>query len=205
VRAWIYDRTFPSLSTGWYRSVLERLTPGSRVLDVGVGTATALVGNAGLVRERNLRITGIDIDVDYLKKAEQRIRDANLRDLVDVKQESVYAHQGGPYDVAYFSASFMLLPDPAAALRHVSTLLAPDGRVFFTQTFHDKKNPAMERIKPLLVKLTTIHFGRVTYEEEFLAQVASADNTVVEHVVLERQPSRSYRLVVTQPTVEPGA
>lgn len=199
MRAWIYDRAFPFLSTGWYTAVLERLEPGSHVLDVGVGTASALTRNAALLRQRDLQVTGIDIDIDYLKTARQRVQKAGLQDRVDVVHESVYEHQGGPYDAAYFSASFMLLPDPAAALRHVSTLLAPNGRVFFTQTFHHGRNPTMERLKPLLVKLTTINFGRVTYEEEFLDQVATAGNRVVEHVVLEHQPSKSYRLVVTQP------
>ncbi len=46
------------------------------------------------------------------RRAPRRARRASNRVL-----ESVYDHAGGPYDAAYFSASLMLLPDPAAAVR----------------------------------------------------------------------------------------
>ena len=39
----------------------------------------------------------------------------------------------------------MLLPDPPAALRHVRTLLDPDGRIYFTQTFEHTPSRAVER------------------------------------------------------------
>jgi SAM-dependent methyltransferase len=174
MRAWIYDRTFVGLTVGWYREVLKRLPRGARLLDVGIGTGGALVRNAALVRLRDLHIVGIDIDRVYLRRCRKLIAEARLGRHVEPLLESVYDHHGGPYDAVYFSASFMLLPDPVGALCHAAQLLVPGGRIYFTQTIHTKRSPVMEKVKPLLHRLTTIHFGRVTYEHELVEVVRRA-------------------------------
>jgi ubiquinone/menaquinone biosynthesis C-methylase UbiE len=174
MRAWIYDRTFAGLTVGWYREVLTRLPRGARLLDVGIGTGGALVRNAALVKERKLHVVGVDIDGAYLHRCRKQIAEAGLARYVLPMLESVYDHHGGPYDAIYFSASFMLLPDPVGALRHAARLLVPGGRVYFTQTIHGKRAPVMEKVKPMLHRLTTIHFGRVTYEHELVEVVRRA-------------------------------
>ena len=88
--------------------------------------------------------------------------------------ESVYDHRDGPYDAAYFSASLMLLPDPGAAVAHVAGLLRPAARCSCTQTFHHRRSPLVERAKPLARYVTTIDFGRVTYEADFRRAFADA-------------------------------
>jgi ubiquinone/menaquinone biosynthesis C-methylase UbiE len=174
MRAWLYDQTFVGLTVGWYREVLERLPRGARLLDVGIGTGGALVRNADLVRQRNLHIVGVDIDPVYLRRCRKLVAKAGLARHVVPKLESIYDHHGGPYDAVYFSASFMLLPDPAGALHHAAQMLSPGGRVYFTQTIHTKRAPVMERVKPMLHRVTTIHFGRVTYEHELVEVVRRA-------------------------------
>lgn len=196
MRAWIYDKTIRPLTAGWYREVLGRLAPGSRLLDVGVGTAGALVENAPIVRARNLHVHGIDIDPDYVRQAHRSVLNADLVDHISVEQVSVYDHRGGPYDAAYFSASFMLMPDPPAALRHVVGILRPGAPVFFTQTFEHRRNRIVETAKPLLHRVTTIKFGKVTYEEDFLDAIRDAGQHVEEMTTLERQRTRSFRLAV---------
>lgn len=199
VRGWIYDTAIKPLTGKWYREVLVRLPDGARLLDVGIGTAGALLENADLVREKNLRITGVDIDRDYVKRAQTQVYKKELVDHVTVLLESVYDHSAGPYDAVYFAASFMLMPDPIQALVHVNTLLAPDARVYFTQTFEDKPSRLVEKTKPLLKKLTTIDFGKVTYEQQFLDVLEHAEVNVVELTTMGRQGGRTFRLAVTQP------
>ena len=199
IRAWIYDRALLPLTTGWYRAVLDRLPEGASLLDVGIGTAGALVGNAALVKERNLRVVGVDIDADYVKQAQKHVADAGLEDRVRVDLKSIYDFDEKGFDAAYFSASFMLMPDPEAALRHVMGLLAPGGRIFFTQTFQEKRSPLTERFKPMLKTLTTVDFGQVTYEADFLAVLEKGGLTVLEHERLGGRPAWSYRLVVGKP------
>jgi SAM-dependent methyltransferase len=198
VRGWIYDRAITGLTTGWYRAVLDRLPYGAAVLDVGIGTGTSLVRCAEQVRAKNLQFTGLDIDRDYHARCVEEIARADLGGHVTPVLESVYDHRGGPYDAAYFSASLMLLPDPAAAIAHVAQLVAPDGRVFATQTFQHRRSPLLERVKPMVRHLTTIQFGRVTYEEEFRRAFAEAGVDLMELVTLRGRRHYSYRLAVAR-------
>ncbi len=184
------------MTAAWYAAVLERVPRGARVLDVGVGTGRALVANRHLLVAKDIRVTGIDIDRAYVDAATKSVGQAGLDDRVDIRLESVYDHRGGPYDVGYFSASFMLLPDPGAALDHVAGLLEPDGALYFTQTFEHRRSPSMERLKPLLRLVTSIDFGQVTYEEAFLKTLASGRIEVVENTVLQMKQRRSYKLIV---------
>src|SRR5688500_652103 len=174
VRAWVYDRVIAGMTASWYRQVLARLPHGARILDVGIGTAAALARCADVVHAKNLTVVGLDIDRDYLACCQAAVRRAGLTGHVSPVLGSVYDHRGGPYDAVYFSASLMLLPDPAAAIAHVATLLVPNGRLFSTQTFHHRRSALLEWAKPLAQHVTTIHFGRVTYEHEFRKAFAAA-------------------------------
>jgi len=198
LRAWIYDRALLPLTSGWYQEVLDRMPRGSRMLDVGIGTAGALANNADVIQERDLQVVGIDIDPDYVRRARARVLKAGIADRVDVRLESVYTFESDPFDAVYFSASFMLLPDPVAALEHVIRQLVPGGKVYFTQTFQDKRSPVMEKVKPLLKTVTTVDFGGVTYERDFMDILEAAGAEVVEHKCMEAKRSMSYRLVVIE-------
>ncbi len=199
VRARIYDAVIVHLTAGWYRAVIDRLPVGCRLLDVGIGTGGALAANAAEVVRKDLRVTGVDIDRDYVERCTRAVADAGLAERVEVRCESIYDHRAGPYDAVYFSASFMLLPDPRGALRHVATLLAPGGRLYFTQTFENQRASAMERIKPLLRLVTTIDFGKVTYEADFRRVLAASGVEVEEFVALSRGRRRSSILALGRP------
>ncbi|WP_018868247.1 MULTISPECIES: bifunctional 2-polyprenyl-6-hydroxyphenol methylase/3-demethylubiquinol 3-O-methyltransferase UbiG [unclassified Thioalkalivibrio] len=199
MRSAIYNLLILRLTSQWYAEVMRRLSDGAALLDVGIGTAGALLANADTAREKGLVITGIDIDADYIKHARQALRESPLADRAEARLESIYDHTGGPYDAIYFSASFMLLPDPEGALRHCRSLLKPEGRVFFTQTFQTRPSRWMERFKPLLKRITTIDFGRVTYEETFREQVAGAGFAIDEFTTLGRHGPRASVLAIARP------
>jgi SAM-dependent methyltransferase len=195
MRAWLYDRLLLATTSPWYREVLARVPTGGRILDVGIGTAGALVRHAAALRARDLRVVGLDVDPDYVRRALRKVEDSGLGERVDVVHEAFEDHEGGPYDAVYFGGSFMLLADPAAALAHARTLLAPGGRVWFTQTFQDRRSAVMERLKPTLKAFTSVDFGRVTYEADFLDALARGGLEVETHEVLGRTAGRSSRLV----------
>jgi len=194
-----YDAVIVGMTTGWYRAVLARLPRGCRLLDVGIGTGAALIANADLLRERDIRVVGVDVDAAYVERCRRAVAEAGLAERIEVRLEGVEAHRGGPYDAVYFSASFMLLPAPAAALRQVRTLLTAAAEVYFTQTFEHRRSRAVELLKPLLRPLTGIDFGRVTYEPEFRATIAEAGFRLVELETLDPGRRRAGVLAVARP------
>ena len=197
-RARIYDAAIVPMTAVWYRAVLARLPPGCRLLDVGIGTGGALLANADLVVARDVRVTGVDVDAAYVERCVREVARHELGDRIEARRQSVYDHRGGPYDCAYFSGSFMLLPDPPQALRHVRSLLVPGGRMYFTQTFEHEPSPGLEAVKPLLRLVTTIDFGRVTYEASFRRALADAGIEIDALEILASGPRRSAVLAVAR-------
>jgi ubiquinone/menaquinone biosynthesis C-methylase UbiE len=208
-RGWLYDRLVAGMTSGWYREVLTRLPRGTRLLDVGVGTGAAVVRCADLIRERELSVVGIDVDADYLARCERAVRRAGLSSAVSPRLESVYDHSfnaaDGPYDAAYFSASLMLLPDPVAAVRRVTGLLRPGGTLYATQTFQLRRSRLVERGKPLIRYVTTIEFGRVTYEDDFRACLAAAGVELTALHTMASSRHHAYRLAIAKPVPRPAA
>ena len=199
LRGAVYDTLIVRMTADWYRAVLQRLAAGCRLLDVGIGTGAALIANAELLGERDVRVMGVDVDAAYVERCRAAIARHGLGDRITVRHESIDRHQGGPYDAVYFSGSFMLLPDPAGTLRRVRSLLVPGGSVYFTQTFEHRRSRAVELAKPLLRPLTGIDFGRVTYEPDFRATLAAADFRLVELGTLRPGSRRSAALAIARP------
>jgi SAM-dependent methyltransferase len=195
----IYDAAIVGMTAGWYRAVLRRLPAGCRLLDVGIGTGAALIANADLLREKDVRVTGVDIDAAYVERCRRAIGRHGLDGRVAVRLESIDLHEAGPYDAVYFSGSFMLLPDPGGTLRHVRSLMAAGGFVYFTQTFEHRRSRLVELVKPLLRPLTGIDFGRVTYEPDFRRAVSEAAFRVMETEVLHPGSRRTAVLAVACP------
>ena len=199
IRSAVYDALIVRMTSDWYRAVLRRLPSRCRLLDVGIGTGAALIANADLLVEKDVRIVGVDVDAAYVERCRRAIVRRGLGDRVTVRLESIDVHQGGPYDAVYFSGSFMLLPDPVGTLRHVRSLLSPDGPVFFTQTFEHRRSRAVELLKPLLRPLTGIDFGRVTYEPDFRRTLAEARFGLVEMETLHPGSQRAAVLAIARP------
>ena len=170
----VYDVLIVKMSTKWYASVLKDLEKNSTLLDIGIGTATALRNNKSIVDAKDLRVAGVDYDARYVKAAERRVaQDAKLRDRVSVVCASVYdgpvlaaLRPKGGFDAAYFSGSLTLMPDPVEALQAVAAVVRPGGRVYVTQTYQKRAAPVMRVVKPLLRYVTTVDFGRLTSTEE---------------------------------------
>lgn len=201
MRSLIYEIGFRPLTMQGYREVLARQPMGGRFLDVGVATGGSLVRNGQLLRDRDLTVYGIDIDGDYLRTCRKQVEAYGLGDRITVEERSVYDLEEGGFHGAYFGASFMLMPDPVAAARRVAAALVPGGRIFFTQTFQEVPSTFWERAKPLLHRVTTIHFGRVTYAPEFLATLDAAGLDVADEFMLRHGRERTVRLYETRPRI----
>jgi len=198
LRLWAYDRVMLRLSTAWYAHILEHTEPGSHLLDVGCGPWSAQAANAELLRQRDLRLTGLDIDAGYLRAARQRVAQAGCSSRVDLLPQRVEAHQGGPYDGACLVASVMLLDDPVAALHHVASRLRPGAPLWLALTIMTRPSPVAEAIKPHLHHLTTVRFGRVTYADTLDTWLQGAGLTLVKREETGRSEPFAWWVVQTR-------
>mmetsp|Transcript_26885 Transcript_26885/g.104342 ORF Transcript_26885/g.104342 Transcript_26885/m.104342 type:complete len:152 (+) Transcript_26885:1905-2360(+) len=90
VRASIYDAFIVSFTAKWYSAVLNRLPEGAHILDVGIGTGTALLRNASQIRDKKIRVTGVDYDQSYVLKCKKEIAEHDLEQSVSVVHASIY-------------------------------------------------------------------------------------------------------------------
>ncbi|CAL1134538.1 unnamed protein product [Cladocopium goreaui] len=74
----VYDAVIVWMTARWYQVVFQRLQRGNRILDVGIGTATALVKNKAELLDRHLSVVGIDYEAAYVRKAEAVLKEADL-------------------------------------------------------------------------------------------------------------------------------
>lgn len=74
----VYDVVIVWMTAVWYRAVFDKLEVGARVLDVGIGTATALARNKEVLLKKRISVVGLDYEEAYVKKAENVLRKAGL-------------------------------------------------------------------------------------------------------------------------------
>ncbi len=210
--ATIYDVLIVQMTQVWYQAVLQRLEQSSRLLDIGIGTATALVSgtNKDVVRQKDIKIIGIDYEAAYIKKATSVVRNAGLspnvklycQSIYDEKLAELFGSERERFDAAYFSGSITLMPDPSEALKCAARMLKPGGVIYITQTFQNRPSPFMEWLKPMLHRLTTIDFGRVTYHSEVADIVRAAGMVVTEDAPVPgsiNNASQTARMLVVKP------
>lgn len=146
LRSRVYDWLIIGVTAMQYHAVLQHLPIDCRLMDVGIGTAAALLhtSNRSLLQDKRVRVHGIDIDAHYVEAAGKAVAEAGLaaspgkdaREIdaakkgpwVDVRKKSIYDvgdDDVGRYDAAYFSSSLMLVPDPAGALRAAARAVGP--------------------------------------------------------------------------------
>jgi len=210
LKADIYDFLIIRMTTKWYAAVLERCAGGDRIIDVGIGTATALVNNKEILQRKNLVVVGIDPEAEYIKKAGEVISAAGISERCKVNCASIYDPKlrmlftgAARFDAAYFSGSLTLMPDPAAALKCAASMLTDKGVIYITQTFQNRPSPIMERLKPLLRRFTSVDFGKVFYHAEVQSIVAKAGMQVVEDNPVSGSidnAAQTARLIVLKPT-----
>ncbi len=175
----LYDFAIVHMTERWYAAVLADLDLRVRgapvtVLDVGIGTATALVRNRQQIAGSKMCFVGVDYDAGYIAKGKAKVAEAGLSDRVQLHCGSFFDaallgrllaenSDAQQFDAAYFSGSLTLLPSPLEALNICRTLVKPGGLVYITQTFQKVGCPGLRFIKPLLWLLTTIDFGKVSH------------------------------------------
>lgn len=204
----IYDFLIIKMTRLWYKTVLEKCNDNDKILDVGIGTGTALLKNKDIVFKKKLRYYGLDIDEQYVKKCkkifendlninEKHIEPISVYEENDIKKAFINNDNDELFDVVYFSGSITLLPDPLKALKIAKKLLKPNNNsmIYITQTYQIKNSPILSKIKPLLKYITTIDFGQLTYKTDIVSILNKfEEGKIVEMKPIENSINTSYQV-----------
>lgn len=203
MRNYLYKLIIDDVTDICYKNCLDYFPANSSILDVGIGNGIMINDYHEVIKSKNLKITGIDINDDYLKHCKGLIRNWQLKDNIQVHKAPVerYAPPSkGYFDYILFSMSFMLFDDQKLVLDRIKPWLKPHGEVVFFQTMFKNKSLFMELIKPRLKWVTSIDFGRVTYEKDFAALLDQKEISITQDRMLKREWFKGeYHMIISTP------
>lgn len=199
----VYNLIIGNVNELCYRHGLAYFPDHSAILDVGIGNGAMLKRHHALVRSKHLKITGIDIDGQSLDHCRNLIRRHRLEDAIDIHHVSVESYRPPKdhyFDFVFFSMSFMLFKNQPLVLERIKTWLKPGGSVIFFQTIFKEQSLFMDIVKPRLKYVTTVDFGRVTYERDFIRLLEERELAIREDRLLKRKWFKGeYRFIVSEP------
>jgi phosphatidylethanolamine/phosphatidyl-N-methylethanolamine N-methyltransferase len=159
-RRWagVYDAVFGGVSAfGRRRAVAEvNRLPGSRVLEVGVGTGLALPHYRG-----DKRVVGVDLSREMLEKAADRVRAERLGHVVGLAEMDAehMAFADGAFDIAVAMFTASVVPDAKRLYAEMSRVVRPGGQLLFVNHFAAEDGPRwwVERAMAPLSRLLGWH------------------------------------------------
>lgn len=197
----LYKMIIDDVTDLCYKNSLDYFSNNSAILDVGIGNGLMMKNYHSLIKFKGLKITGIDINKQYLNHCDHLIRTYQLENNIEIfcKPVETYEPQKkGCFDYIFFSMSFMLFNDQKLVLDRIKDWLKVGGEIIFFQTMYEERFRLMEFIKPKLKYITTIDFGNVTYEKDFFALLHEKKLSILEDRLLKREWFKGeYRMIVT--------
>jgi alpha-N-acetylglucosaminidase len=199
----LYQLLINSVTDLCYRNCLTYFTDNSAILDVGIGNGIMTRKYHRLIKSKNLKITGLDINHNYLNHCASLIRKYQLENNIQIYEEPVEAYEpreNNAYDAIFFSMSFMLFKDQYLVLDRIKDWVKPNGEIVFFQTMYPRRLWLMEVIKPNLRYLTGIEFGNVTYESDFFKLLNEKQFITKENRLLKKNWFQGeYRMIIAAP------
>ncbi len=151
----VYDLTFgPSLHPGRLQAIQRMgITPGDRILEVGVGTGINLA-----LYPRGCAITGIDLSGSMLEKARERAARKGVRDVRLLEMDAAdMKFSDGSFDIVYAPYLISVVPDPVRVANEMCRVCRPGGKIILLNHFRSP-NPILSRIERMISPLT-VHIG----------------------------------------------
>lgn len=129
----VYDVTFGRIAEAGRNRTVEHINQyEGRVLEVGVGTGISLPQY-----HRRLRITGIDLSPEMLKKARRRVVRDRLNHVEAVLEmdASDMDFPDNSFDIVVAMYVLTVVPDPIQVMRELERVCRPGGQVFVVNHF----------------------------------------------------------------------
>jgi phosphatidylethanolamine/phosphatidyl-N-methylethanolamine N-methyltransferase len=141
-RRWagLYDASFGGISSFGRRHIIRDINrmPGTRVLEVGVGTGLALPRY-----HPAKRVTGIDLSAEMLAHARRRVarlRLSHVEALLDMDAEAM-SFPDASFDIAVAMFVASVVPNPRRLLAEMRRVVKPGGQILFVNHFAAERGP----------------------------------------------------------------
>jgi phosphatidylethanolamine/phosphatidyl-N-methylethanolamine N-methyltransferase len=141
-RRWasVYDTVFGGISAFGRRraAAMVNQLPGTKVLEVGVGTGLALPHY-----QRHKRITGIDLSAEMLARARDRVAEQRLAHVESLREMDAEATDfaDGTFDIAVAMFVASVVPNPRKLLAEMRRVVRPGGQILTVNHFAAERGP----------------------------------------------------------------
>jgi phosphatidylethanolamine/phosphatidyl-N-methylethanolamine N-methyltransferase len=168
--AGVYDLLFSLTLQPGRRAALTRmsLTPGARLLEVGVGT-----GLSALMYPSQVRAVGMDLSAPMLERARRRLASAGRRSVALCRADALQLpFDDDRFDIVFAPYVMNVVPDPIGVAREMQRVCRPGGQVVLLNHFRSER-PMMQRIEHVVSPFTA-HMG-FTWDLDMSKLIAGAD------------------------------
>lgn len=132
----VYDALFKRFFYPRIRHAIGRMniTPGSIVLDVGVGTGLSLD-----VFPRDCKVVGIDLSSEMLKQAKQKVADLGLKNVELFEMNAMQlAFPDDAFDNVFISHVVSVVPDPYKVISEAKRVCKKGGNIVIVNHFKSR-------------------------------------------------------------------
>jgi len=132
----VYDALFKRFFYPRIRHAIGRMniTPGSIVLDVGVGTGLSLD-----VFPRDCKVVGIDLSSEMLKQAKQKVADLGLKNVELFEMNAMQlAFDDDAFDNVFISHVVSVVPDPYKVISEAKRVCKKGGNIVIVNHFKSR-------------------------------------------------------------------
>jgi len=144
----------------WRRRLWSQIPPGSRVLEIGVGT-----GKNMRWYPPGVSVVAVDFSPKMLARAVRRARRRRIDVALALMDAQGLAFADGCFDAVVTACVFCSVPDPVLGLQEVRRVLRPDGKIVLLEHVRSRL-PVLGRImdwlNPLSVRLQGANINRDT-------------------------------------------
>lgn len=152
-----------------YNYLFSNINNDSIILDIGIGNGHALLSNHNIIKKKNLKIIGIDINNDDLIICNKKINEYNLNDNIKTINKNIsYLNiqdfkdlfNSDKVDIVYFSDSYSVIPNIQNYLNNLFGFLKSDGKMIIHVVLFNKYSKIKNFIKENLKYILWFDFGR---------------------------------------------
>ena len=111
-------------------NVVEKLTQGGKIADIGCGHGASMLMMARSFPQSSF--WGFDAHAESIQLARQRLKESGLKNVI-FQQCEAQAVLPGDYDLVVFLDSFHEMGSPVGIAGHVKDILAPDGTLMLVE------------------------------------------------------------------------